>query len=383
METRNTRRERSLNPKISYVTISAREDHPYCGLPDLHLFEPTFGTLRKQSFTDFEAVVVDWHYDKRPDYFTNLDLPFPVKHVPAQPNFWLERGMPAISEQYNKGIIYADGELVFFGVDGWVFPPDFMRDAWSLYLRGAFPMAWYMIDYTHAPKDHPAKMGSLPKAPFAYDYFGCTGETVEVDHRFGMAFGGNSKAESLHDTYSWFFSGCASAPLQSLLEINGFDMNFDGEKTLMDVDVGSRLQLIGQANFVLARNLYLIRLGLWQIRLRQGPQNVSIKCNYGLLSYARMHKQFRANAHILTDEDISWIKEVWCGTMCESREFCKANHPFQFPFEHKEGYEGHGSNRETFNLWKNSQRTIDLAEERELRLDGDQKYQKGTFTKTD
>jgi hypothetical protein len=62
------------------------------------------------------------------------------------------------------------------------------------------------------------------------------------------------------------------------------------------------------------------------------------------------------------------------------REFCKENHPWQYPFEHKAGYVGHVSSKRWFNFWKEHQAIIDLTREREKRLNGDSKYKTGTFT---
>ena len=108
---------------ISFVMITARKDYPYTNRPDLHVFEPTLECFRQQTFTDVEWVVVDALYESRKDYFVDKKLPIKVKHVPALPNLWIENGMAGICQQYNKGIIHADGELLFFTGDSYmVFP---------------------------------------------------------------------------------------------------------------------------------------------------------------------------------------------------------------------------------------------------------------------
>ena len=86
----------------------------------MHLFEPTLASMKAQTMRDFEIIVVDVLYHTRKDYFKNMDLPFKVKHLPATPNIWLENGFMGICTQYNKGIIYADGELLFFTGDGFM-----------------------------------------------------------------------------------------------------------------------------------------------------------------------------------------------------------------------------------------------------------------------
>ena len=109
------------------------------------------------------------------------------------------------------------------------------------------------------------------------------------------------------------------------------------------------------------------------------------------------------------DEVIKWCKEEYCAKQCQIRELCKKEHPWQYPFEHKEGYyfdksptsvEGrvqgtdwicdiekskqyplsvHRSTKEGFEFWRTHIEKIDLAEERQKRIAGDEKYKEGTF----
>jgi len=89
---------------------------------------------------------VDTLYERRKNYFKNMDLPFPIKHIPAKPNLWREKGLPGISTQYNKGIIHADGELLFFTGDSHMVTETFMENLWTRYQEGYFPLAWYFYD---------------------------------------------------------------------------------------------------------------------------------------------------------------------------------------------------------------------------------------------
>jgi len=380
--------------KISYITVTARPDYPYLGRPDLHLFEPTVEAFKNQTNKDFEYIIVDTLYDQRKDYFKNLKLPFHVKHVPAQPNLWIEHGSPGISTQYNKGIIYADGELLFFSADGYMFPSNFIENLWTRYCEGYFPMAWYAIDWSfHEPiREYldEYKFDVVLKAPCPYatpssspqyNFSGYTGKTVEVEHRYFHSFKDNNF--NIHRGYwSWWFS-CSSASLEAMLKINGFDQQFDGDRTLMDCDVGSRLDLAGYSmRFALFKDLFIIRAAtvarLWNPSFRD--VHLTIKCNYALIGTSRFRKQYRANENKLSDSDIDWIKQVFCPKKCVVGEFCRQNHVWQYPFEHKAGYVGHNSNKTWFNFWKKHQTIIDLTQEREKRLNGDEKYQEGTFT---
>jgi len=369
--------------------ITARADYPYLGRPDLHVFESTLESFKKQTFTSFEWVIVDALYEDRKDYFENMDLPFQIKHIPAKPNLWLEKGFPGISTQYNKGIIHADGELLFFTGDSHMVLPDFMEQLWTRYRKGYFPLAWYFFDNSFAvPKlDETIKQkfkiaypSQEADAPIQYNVLGYTGKKVSIEHRYVEAFGNNS-LELRHAPWEWWF-GCSSASLEAMLKINGFDQNFDGDRMLLDCDVGSRLDLAGYSSrFALFRNIFLIRaatdINKWNPTLKK--DKVTIKCNYPLMWHSRYFDKYKANSHSLTDKDIQWIKEVFCQNHCPIRDLCKREHPWQYPFEHKAGYTGHRSSKRWFNFWKKHQTLITLSEERELRLSGDKKYEKGTF----
>jgi len=376
--------------KISFIMITARTDYPYTGRPDLHIFEPTLESFRTQNMKDWgEWVIVDALYEQRKDYFSKLKLPFKVKHVPALPNLWIEKGLPGISTQYNKGIIYADGQLLFFTGDSHMVQPNFMEELWGAYRNGYFPLAWYFYDNSFATSrecvtDKEKFDLSFPaqhsEAPVQYNILGYSGRKVELEHRYTRCFVNNDVEHHLVP-WDWWF-GCSSASLEAMLKINGFNQNFDGDQMLLDCDVGSRLELAGYGlRFALFRSIYLIKAPSdrkWNPSFTR--HDTSIKCNLPLMWHSRSFEQYEANKHVLTEQDIAWIKEVWCTQQCSMREFCKREHPWQYPFEHKAGYAGHVSSKRWFNFWKKHQAIIDLTQEREKRLNGDPKYKTGTFT---
>ena len=382
-------------PKISFLMVSARDDFPYLGRPDLHLFEPTLESFKRQKMTDVEWIVVDACYEERKDYFEGLDLPFKVKHVPAK-NVWLDNNLPGVSTQFNKGIIHADGELLFFSVDGFMFGSDFFENVWSRYQEGYFPMAWYFYDTTFSkvlpmevdPWDTNKEIFDLAypekdrEAPISYNILGYEGKNVTFEHRYVKAFDGNSR-KSFHASWGWWFC-CGSVSLDAMLKINGFDQRFDGDSGLLDCDVGSRLELAGYGHrLALFRDIFLVRastqIGKWHDNFKKN--SLTIKCNYALIWISRYFKNYKANINKINDADINWIKTVYCKKLCSIRKECANNHPWQYPFEHKSGPnhpKENFSSKEWYNFWKEHQVIIDLKEERKLRLNGE-KHQEGTF----
>lgn len=312
---------------ISFIMITARTDFPYKNRPDLHLFEPTLECFKKQTMMDFEWVIVDALYEQRKNYFSNLDLPFKVKHIPALPNLWIENGFPGICTQYNKGIIYADGKLLFFTGDSHMVQPNFMQELWGQYLKGHFPLAWYFYDNsfalardafqlhadTNTCKDGKQQFDAaypeqFSKAPVEYDILGFKGGKTEIEHRYVRCFQGNDRKACLAP-WDWWF-GCSSASLEAILKVNGFDQRFDGDQMLLDCDVGSRLDLAGYGiRFAIFRNIYLIKIPSdrsWNPSFIK--KHVTIKCNLPLIWHSRYFNEYASNKKVLTNQDIAWIK---------------------------------------------------------------------------
>ena len=370
---RSIRRGPSL--KISYITINIKDDFPYWGRPDLHLFEPTLESFKRQTMKDIEWVVVDTHYNKRKGFFKDMDLPFVVKHVPARPDVWFDNNFPGVSTQFNKGIIHADGKLLFFGVDGFMFGSDFMEKLWSRYQEGYFPMAWYLLDWSYVTeKDmpHSSQMKTAKDFGVSYNFSGYTGEVIEHDQRYNYF---KEKDVDYMPPWTWWFA-CSSASMEAVLTLNGWDQSMDGDKTLMDVDFGSRLEL---ARFgirtALFRDLFLVRAPSTYSFFKSSP---SIKCNYGLVELSRNLRRYEANRHKITDDDINWIKKIFCEGLCGNRDFCRKNHKWQFPFQHKKTHDHPNCSQELFDFWKDHVELIDLKKERQLRIEG-KKYTEGTF----
>lgn len=376
------------NPKITFAMITAREDFPYVGRPELGVFEPTLEAMKAQTMKDFEFVVIDVLYEQRSDYFKNMKLPFHVKHVPAKPNMWIEQGLPGIATQYNKGIIYADGELLFFTGEGFMFQPNFMERLWQHYQDGSFPLAWYFYDDSYVPTNQPEPMPNWKTAypietqtPFPYDIAGYSGKLVSLEHRYTQVFK-DKQNDSFLAPWAWWF-GCSSASLKAMLEVNGFNQNFDGDRMLLDCDVGSRLELAGYgAKLKLFRDTFIIRarpnVNVWNKNIDKA--GATIKCNLPLLWHSRIFGHYRANEVKLEDGDVEWMKASFCGTRCDIRDLCRKEHPWQFPFEHKSGYEGHKSSKELFEFWKNHQTQINLQTERAKRIEDNPMYKEGTYT---
>lgn len=365
--------------KISYVTITARSDYPTVGRPDLHLFEPTLQTLQKQTFTDFEYIVVDVCYEERKDYFKDHNYGLKIKHIPAAPNIWHELGLVQTCHQFNKGIIYADGELLFFDADSALLPPDLMQNLWNHYEQGWFVSLGFGADLTYASEIYERKLQADGKYAFVggtwqgktpdqagpnivptewYQFLGYKG-LVLMDHRYCQLFENNSR-EMAPIPPDWYY-GISTASLEATLKVNGFSNSFDGDSALNDIDFGNRLVLAGYRKLAMFRDSYVIEAYAgtqWHTKMR--TIRPEVKCNYALMLYNKLAGKFRANEPLSTS-DIDYIITNICGRLCNIRDKCKTL-PHRGPFFNK---------NETifYNHWKKygAPEQIDLETERELR----------------
>ena len=195
-------------PKITVITTTVRQW--YRLLDQLR-------DLEGQTLTDIEWIVKD---DAR-DYhdFTLSSSKIPITVTPRGEGVvdWFG---PALGQ--NTCLRYATGELVFFMNDYVRLSPRVLERHWQLYQE-------------YGPKV--AVVG--PMAPMA-------GQLAFPPRRGEISLAADLE-ECLDGHICWQFSFGRndSAPLAKLLEVNGLDESFDGDRGGSDVDLAMRLRMAG------------------------------------------------------------------------------------------------------------------------------------------
>lgn len=364
--------------KISYITITARDNFPTEGRPELHLWEPTLQTLANQTFKDFEYIIVDVYYDERPDYFKEHNYGLKIKHIPATPNIWYKYGVVQTCEQFNKGIVVADGELLFFDADSSMLHPHLMQNLWTHYQNGYFVSLGFGADLTYTKELYESQLdisegkykdstgiwqGATAKEATKevddwYSFLGYKGNVI-MDHRYRYLFENTLKDMEVISS-QWYY-GISTASLDAILSINGFETMFDGDAALNDIDLGSRLCMAGYKNIAMFRDSYIIeayaKLG-WHKKMR--VIRPEIKCNYALYLYNILKGKYRANTPVPKSE-LDYIINVICKTKCGVIDKCKTI-PHRGPFFNK-------NEIKLYEYWKEHGLTYwcSLRAERELR----------------
>jgi len=352
-------------PLISVVVITSRNDYPFGRGSGLHCLEPVARTLATQTFHDFELVVVDSHYEARSEWFKDNPQPYPVKHVSASPNHWHQLGRSGACAQINRGMVWADGELVWIGCENNLYPTWFLELAWSIHASGLLPAAWY-VKCSREPNPE------AKPSPMRFSLLGYTDENVfDLDHRANVFL--DKSAPAIQPIPHLHFFNHAGIPRELCLELNGYDEAFDGDLALSDCDVGSRLDLLGYGSRMrMHRDLFVAKNGGGQ----DYKGHLGIKCNYALYLFNREMKRVRVNGPI-NDAQIQFVRDTCCGKVCSIRERCRSDpaageHLF-YPFC------GDGKS-ELYQHWLKRPVGFDLRTEVEKRKHGVPPYDHATVT---
>jgi hypothetical protein len=294
-------------PKISIIYATCRPDYPMVDMPEIHQFTPFLESLKKQTFTDFEVIFTDFLHSKRKYDFSAY--PFKIKHIDPSSFSWAwKKGLWALQDGFNYGLIHAEGELILWFGDCCMLPnSDALQIWWDWYKRGYFAMALALY-YTGNSPTH------LPDG------------TVVRDSRWNFV---DETANGIWYAKGQQYSGYAASSLQSMIEINGYDSNFDGSSALSDTEAGERLEQLGY-KFVCDKRLTVIERAHTGISIASikpdgtrpsppldtnkwielwGMPDQDFRSNYSLLILNKEKRRIRANDYNLTEEELKWIVE--------------------------------------------------------------------------
>lgn len=189
------------DPFISVLLCTVRGDHAFREHPDWILFDHVKEQLEMQTYRNFELVVVDGLRAFRE--FPRAS--FEVKHVAPMVNLWTLNKKVAISTYRNTGIVIAAGDLIVNVDDTFTIPRIWLEAYAALYKQGQCGVATW--------RDNDDKR-------------------LKPNEATRLAFRG--------EVY-----GYGSYPRKAALQLNGYNLAFDGSMYLEDVEFGVRLNDIG------------------------------------------------------------------------------------------------------------------------------------------
>ena len=217
----------NIAPAITILT-------PTC---DLLYKDRQIEALEKQTFRDFEWVIVDDAYEQN----KGVQASFPVKHIPPQnPVLYV-----ALAAAMNDGIALVEGEIVYFMNDYVIPEPTCLERHWEVQQKMGGCMLsggeWIMED--------------IPPLEFLIK----DGQIITRDYRIALFENGFKEWKAIDDglyevgregVQNWWAGRNDSCPLEALLACNGFDEAFDGMWGGHDADIANRLMTYGLKYYI-------------------------------------------------------------------------------------------------------------------------------------
>lgn len=312
--------------KFSMIIATGRVSYgAMLGQPEEHLLGPTLRSLEAQTFRDFELIIVDSCFRfrdiaKEIESLGNWSFPWRVTHPES---YWLEQGMWALQNAFNRGFKISTGEFVFFCGDCCEFPPHVLEEAAVFVDRGLSPHLLCVYKHSNRLKlltGEPSQWASLNEFPVEK----WTPPEILCDSRWTYirARHGASQVDRAHWDLCYGYSGIRR---DDFLYVNGYDENFDGDKSLGDVEIGSRLSMAGRWSMYLNRRLYCYEhshceLDRRAFPIKTGPANepekaihdaassqirtVTVRSNYDLIYIMRRLGIWRGNSTRYSEADM-------------------------------------------------------------------------------
>jgi len=344
---------------ISCILSTARHNFPIIGLPSIHIFEPTLRSLEKQTFKDFELIIVDALYPERKEWIERTKWSFPIKYVPVHANhrFWLDHKRWNICGALNTAILHAEGELLVRIDDCSEFDASFLQKFWDGYRNGYFPLAMHVRYLEGKParfgkeymeKGYEAKYSlTLEKderVKILYRLYGDEGLVRDTRYPIVKSRGGRMIAPP-----DWYY-GYSSMSLEAALKINGYNELMDADKSQEDQECGLRLTMAGY------RDIFSLDVDHQVIEHEHlpipsdvvTPNQGNIKCNYALFLLSKNENRWKANSQKLTENEVEFVRQESLKPPCSPK-----------PNFYEDDCRG-----KLFDLWLSGQNLFDLREER-------------------
>jgi glycosyltransferase involved in cell wall biosynthesis len=214
-------------------------------------FDITFSGLGKQTFDndDWEVIIIDDFIENRQDECISIAKKYDIKnllYLRPKPHYW--RSNTLISNSRNTGLVHVKGKLIVFLDDYMWVPPRFLEQHWNTYRDG-----YCMVGKTNAVKYVQGNIEnieidklSMPVVnrdiTYKDTFEGCSNFMINIS-KFGVSdTRGNQDMKNCGA--GWFYTCNASAPLDKIINVNGFDEEYDLTRQV-DIGLGLMLERVG------------------------------------------------------------------------------------------------------------------------------------------
>jgi len=228
-------------------------------LPTNRPLGPVYGLhgLSKQTFPreDFELIIIDDYPEDRSDLIADTADVFGLENVSvlkSKEHYW--RSNRLISNARNTGLIHVRGELVVFLDDYCWIRPRWLEEHWKTYEKRPYTMVGAMQAVKYVPHRFDNLDELPPPDPDEESYWDEREKLRDWDSPEQRKRAKEVKHFWVTDSRGlkpkrncgggWFYTCNASAPLGKIIEVNGFDEEYDLTSE-EDIDLGLRLERAG------------------------------------------------------------------------------------------------------------------------------------------
>lgn len=222
--------------------------------PDGHLY--ALYSLKEQSMPgeDWELIIVDDYPYREIAHIGEVGLELGIKNMRvlrSKANYW--RSNRLIANARNTGLIYAEGELVVFLDDYCWVKPGWLKEHWKTYKRSPYTMLGPMQAVKYVPGVY-RDLDRLPPPERDEGYWNEREKLRKYESKEQKARNREVDCVWLRDqrgerdvedcSAGWFYCCNASAPLDKIILVNGFEEEYDLTSE-EDIDLGLRLSKAG------------------------------------------------------------------------------------------------------------------------------------------
>lgn len=202
--------------------------------------------------SDWEVIMIDDFVEDRKDKCLYFAKKYDIKNViylRPKKGYW--RSNTPIANSRNTGLIYAKGELIVFIDDYTWIPSKFLEQHWKVYNEGYCMVGNAKVVVYTEEKDRDDKLlNNINKLPSPI-----VNKNTKLDMFDGCSqFMKNIALFNIADTRGnkdikdcgggWFYTCNTSAPLEKIIQVNGFDEEYDLTRQV-DIGLGLMLERIG------------------------------------------------------------------------------------------------------------------------------------------
>jgi hypothetical protein len=277
-------------PFFSVIVTTCRGDKPFLHHEDWHVLDKILENCNRQTFRDFELIIVDLCYDFRMEWQDErAHVDFPVLHIPDKDSIFRDLRLIRICSARNTGLLYARGSAVIFSDDGQHWSDDAFEYLRPWAENGAGATCRLHRDNGNGP--------------------------IEIDSRWmSYQMEGTLRTKVVNASDIGYLGGTLSmVPTERMLECNGWDEMFDGSRQLEDADMAKRLGATG-LKMALEGHPTCIEYALKSCKADKVRNHMAAKCN-GSYCYPLWEQQpgrVRSNTTLLSDEHLATFMKGCC-----------------------------------------------------------------------